>query len=44
VFEAARANGVKVRGYVSCVAGCPDEGEVAPQKVAEGWHERPAGC
>ncbi|AYH42223.1 hydroxymethylglutaryl-CoA lyase [Azoarcus sp. DN11] len=35
VAEAARAVGVKVRGYVSCVAGCPYEGPVAPEKVAE---------
>ncbi len=33
--EAARAAGVKVRGYVSCVAGCPYEGAIAPQAVAE---------
>jgi hydroxymethylglutaryl-CoA lyase len=35
VAEAARAAGIKVRGYVSCVLGCPYEGEVAPAKVAE---------
>jgi hydroxymethylglutaryl-CoA lyase len=35
VTEAARAAGVKVRGYLSCVLGCPYEGEIAPQKVAE---------
>ncbi|AKU10337.1 hydroxymethylglutaryl-CoA lyase [Azoarcus sp. CIB] len=35
VTEAAHAAGVKVRGYVSCVAGCPYEGPVAPEKVAE---------
>lgn len=35
VTEAAQAAGVKVRGYVSCVAGCPYEGPVAPEKVAE---------
>lgn len=35
VTEAARDAGIKVRGYVSCVLGCPYEGEVAPQKVAE---------
>ncbi|MFN2646349.1 MAG: hydroxymethylglutaryl-CoA lyase, partial [Burkholderiales bacterium] len=28
VAEAARAHGIKVRGYVSCVLGCPYEGEV----------------
>ncbi|THF64023.1 hydroxymethylglutaryl-CoA lyase [Pseudothauera nasutitermitis] len=35
VTEAARAAGVRVRGYVSCVAGCPYEGPVTPGKVAE---------
>jgi hydroxymethylglutaryl-CoA lyase len=35
VTEAAQAAGVKVRGYVSCVVGCPYEGEIAPDKVAE---------
>jgi len=35
VVEAAREAGVKVRGYVSCVLGCPYEGEIAPQAVAE---------
>jgi hydroxymethylglutaryl-CoA lyase len=35
VAEAAKAAGVKVRGYVSCVLGCPYEGEVAPQRVAD---------
>jgi len=35
VTEAARKAGIKVRGYVSCVLGCPYQGEVAPQKVAE---------
>jgi hydroxymethylglutaryl-CoA lyase len=34
VTEAAQAAGVKVRGYVSCVLGCPYEGEIAPQAVA----------
>jgi hydroxymethylglutaryl-CoA lyase len=35
VAEAAKQAGVKVRGYISCVLGCPYEGEVAPQRVAE---------
>ena len=35
VMEAARQHGVRVRGYVSTVVGCPYEGEVAPQAVAE---------
>ena len=32
----ARANeaGVRVRGYVSCVLGCPYEGDITPHKVA----------
>jgi len=35
VADAARQAGVKLRGYISCVLGCPYEGEVAPAKVAE---------
>ena len=35
VAEAARKTEVKVRGYVSCVLGCPYEGEVPPQRVAD---------
>jgi hydroxymethylglutaryl-CoA lyase len=35
VIEAARAAEVRVRGYVSCVLGCPYEGEVSPLAVAE---------
>ncbi len=35
VVERARAAGVAVRGYVSCVVACPYSGPVAPQKVAE---------
>ncbi|MDC7713798.1 hydroxymethylglutaryl-CoA lyase [Vogesella sp. LYT5W] len=35
VMKRAQAAGIKVRGYVSCVVGCPYEGEVAPYKVAE---------
>lgn len=34
VVRQARNTGVRVRGYVSCVAGCPYEGEIAPGKVA----------
>jgi hydroxymethylglutaryl-CoA lyase len=34
VMEAAQAAGVKVRGYVSCVLGCPYEGEIRPGAVA----------
>ncbi len=35
VAEAARAAGMAVRGYVSCVLGCPYEGQIAPAAVAE---------
>jgi hydroxymethylglutaryl-CoA lyase len=34
VCEAATRDGVRVRGYVSCVLGCPYEGEIAPAAVA----------
>ena len=34
VLDAARQHGVRVRGYVSCVLGCPYEGEVAVEQVA----------
>lgn len=34
VAAAARA-GIRVRGYVSCVLGCPYEGAIAPLAVAE---------
>jgi len=34
VFAAARTDGVRVRGYVSCVVGCPYEGPIAPEPVA----------
>jgi len=35
VFDAARAHGVRVRGYVSVVLDCPYEGAVDPSRVAE---------
>ena len=34
VMAAAQAAGVRVRGYVSCVLGCPYEGEISPEAVA----------
>ncbi|CUW41810.1 Hydroxymethylglutaryl-CoA lyase, mitochondrial [Magnetospirillum sp. XM-1] len=30
----AKAEGLRVRGYVSCVLGCPYEGAIAPEAVA----------
>ena len=34
IVEGAKQNNIKVRGYVSCVLGCPYEGEVDPKVVA----------
>jgi hydroxymethylglutaryl-CoA lyase len=34
IMEAARLHGLNVRGYVSCVLGCPYEGKIAPRQVA----------
>ena len=33
VLTRAKADGIKVRGYISCVLGCPFDGEVRPQAV-----------
>jgi len=35
LMAAAQCAGVRVRGYVSCVVGCPYEGNVAAQRVAD---------
>lgn len=35
VFDAARAAKIQVRGYVSCALGCPYEGDIDPDKVAD---------
>lgn len=35
VIQSATKHGLRVRGYVSCVLGCPYEGEIAPEKVAD---------
>ena len=35
VLARAKADGVKVRGYISCVLGCPFDGEIKPQAVAD---------
>lgn len=34
VADAAKEKNVRVRGYVSCIAGCPYEGAVDPHQVA----------
>ena len=35
VVVRAGADGIKVRGYISCVLGCPYDGEVTPQAVVD---------
>ena len=35
VLARAKADGIKVRGYISCVLGCPFDGEVRPQAVVD---------
>jgi hydroxymethylglutaryl-CoA lyase len=45
VMARAREASVKVRGYVSCVLGCPYQGEVAPSAVADvAWALFEIGC
>ena len=34
IAEAARADGIPVRGYISCVVDCPYDGPIAPVEVA----------
>lgn len=34
VIHLAKQQGLRIRGYLSCVLGCPYEGEMAPEKVA----------
>ena len=35
VAAAARTDGLRVRGYISCVVDCPYEGPIAPEAVAD---------
>jgi hydroxymethylglutaryl-CoA lyase len=35
VASAAKAHGIRVRGYISCALGCPYEGEIAPERVRD---------
>ena len=35
VFDLASENKIKVRGYVSCVMGCPYEGKISPSAVTQ---------
>ncbi|PCI58964.1 MAG: hydroxymethylglutaryl-CoA lyase [Gammaproteobacteria bacterium] len=34
IIAAAKKSNIKVRGYVSCVIGCPYEGDITPEQVA----------
>ena len=45
LMDAARSRGIRVRGYISCVLGCPYEGDVAAESVAHVARELYAvGC
>lgn len=45
VMHAARQHGVRVRGYVSCVLGCPYDGAISARQVAVVCRELQAmGC
>ena len=33
MFKIAKEHNIAVRGYVSCVMGCPYDGEVEPEQV-----------
>ncbi len=35
VLDLAKKHKIKVRGYISCVLGCPYQGEIAPKQVVE---------
>jgi hydroxymethylglutaryl-CoA lyase len=35
VLARAKADGIRVRGYISCMLGCPFDGEVKPQAVVD---------
>lgn len=34
IAEAAKRHHVRVRGYISCVLGCPYQGDITPESVA----------
>lgn len=45
IMSAAQQYGIRVRGYVSCILGCPYEGDIAPEQVrsvAKALHDM--GC
>lgn len=45
IVEAAKSDGIPVRGYVSCVTDCPFDGPTPPEMVARSvGYLRDAGC
>lgn len=45
VCEAAAANSIPIRGYVSCALGCPYEGSISPEAVTKvALRMREMGC
>ncbi len=39
VMQLAKENNIKVKAYISCVLGCPYEGDVEPKKVVDVIHK-----
>lgn len=39
VMQLAKKNNIRVRAYISCVLGCPYEGEISPKQVVKVTHE-----
>lgn len=39
VMEIAKQRNIKVRAYISCVLGCPYEGEISPKAVVDVTHK-----
>ena len=45
MMSIAKENDIKVRGYVSCVMGCPYQGEIDPEIVSKvSKHLLELGC
>ena len=41
VIAEAKKHDLRIRGYVSCVVGCPYEGAISPKAVAKVSNHRP---
>jgi hydroxymethylglutaryl-CoA lyase len=39
VIKLAKTNAIKVRAYISCVLGCPYQGEISPKQVVDVMHQ-----